>query len=133
MVIYYNEDYFTIVNESGRELNWELLAVQAAEFPPFQRNMEYFARYYTLNGGDLGAFPPNACLQVFSLERFNNGPGPRPDSCERLISWRSALEPGERFWLRDTFRINYNLNVVASCPGLVIRSDELSCGFDLPE
>ncbi|GAB4528321.1 MAG: hypothetical protein OHK0046_47080 [Anaerolineae bacterium] len=132
VMIYYNEDYFTIVNESGEDANWEVMAIEAAEFPPFQRNIAYFAQFFVNSGGHLDEFPKDSCLQGFSLERFANGPGPRPESCERLVAWRSALQPGERFWLRDHFSIIYNLEPIATCPGLVIRSDSLVCGFDLP-
>ena len=131
MMIYYNVDYYAIVNESGQRVNLSPLTITSGGFPFFQRNFSYLAFPYIQNGGSIESFPIGGCVQGFSGERFD-GPGSNPDTCTVQAAWRSALEPGERFWLRRSFEINYGLEIIASCPGLVIRQGTGVCGFDLP-
>jgi hypothetical protein len=132
VVIYYNEDFVSVVNESGRFANFRPLAITSNSLPPFSRSMTFFALPYVLGGGKLENFPPFYCVQAFSGARFT-GPGKDPNTCVRRVSWRNALTPGERYWLRSSFEMTYGLEVVASCQGLQVRNSQSECGFDLPE
>ncbi len=132
IAIYYNEDYVTIVNESGRFANLQPMAIVSEILPPFSRGMSFFALPYIEDGGDLENFAPGACVQAFSRARYD-GPGRNPTSCTNRVAWRSALRPGERFWLRPRFEITYGLQMIASCSGLQVRDARMVCGFDLPE
>jgi len=132
IVLYYNQNYISIVNETGQHVNLEPMGFTADEFPIFEIGMPFLAQPFINRGGDLSFFPPNSCIQAFSGARFT-GPGEDPASCIRRVAYRNALEPSERFWLRPNFEITYGLQVVAGCQGLQVYVQEAHCGFDLPE
>jgi uncharacterized protein YkwD len=132
LVLYYNQNYITIVNETGQRINLEPLGFTSDDFPIFEIGMSFLAQPFIDRGGDINNFPPNSCVQAFSGARFT-GPGEDPISCIRRVAYRNALEPSERFWLRPNFEITYGLQVIAGCPGLQVYVQESSCGFDLPD
>lgn len=132
ITLYYNSQFISFVNESGTYLDLEALAVNSPHIPPFNRSMTFFAQPFVDGGGSLEFFPPNTCIQAFSRTRFD-GPGVDPPTCLRRVAWRGALEPGERFWLHESFEVTYGLEVIASCPGLRVRNQDATCSFDLPD
>jgi hypothetical protein len=132
IVLYFNQGYITLVNETGQRVNLEPLAFHSFDFPVFEIGMPFLAQPFIDQGGDLSRFPANSCIQAFSSERFT-GPGENPTSCLRRLAYRSALEPSERFWLRTNFQISFGLQTIASCQGLQVYSQNAVCGFDLPD
>jgi hypothetical protein len=132
IVLYYNQNYITIVNESRQHVNLEPLGFTSDEFPIFEIGMSFLAQPFINLGGNIASFPPHSCVQAFSGARFT-GPGEDPLTCVRRVAYRNALEPSERFWLRPNFEITYGLQVIAGCQGLQVYVQEAHCGFDLPD
>ena len=54
-------------------------------------------------------------------------PPPLPGECMMMVSGRSLLRPGERFWLAGRFDVMYGRDVLATC-----NADWGQCAFDLP-
>jgi hypothetical protein len=127
IVLYYNINSITLVNQSGGPLNLAPLAVRS-NFPILERSGSWWGAYY---GGDLTRVPDRFCMQAYAGEIFN-GPDRRPQTCSRLSSVRGNLRVGERFWLGRQFEVLYYRQVVAVCSGVRLTEESATCSFDLP-
>lgn len=132
VVLYYDRDYLTFINESGQALNWQPIYVVVSDFPVFEIGMDFFAEPFIRQGGNIRRFPANSCLQVFSRERYT-GPGIDPETCVYRQAWRGNLPPAERFWLRPSFDIYFGYEYLATCRGWTFVDVLVDCGFDLPD
>lgn len=127
IVLYYNINSITLVNQASAPLNVLPLAVRST-FPQLERSGSWWGAFY---GGDLTRLPDRYCLQAYAGEVFN-GPDRRPQTCAMFGSVRGNLRAGERFWLGRQFEVLYYREVVAVCPGVRLTEESRTCAFDIP-
>ncbi|MEO1290089.1 MAG: hypothetical protein AAFV93_20235 [Chloroflexota bacterium] len=121
--IEYDGRSISIINQAGHGLNFEPFVIYAN------------ASGATITSDFVGAFsdvPLSAlrhgdCMQMWSFQQTPIAP-PLPDNCETLVSGRSVLTLGDRFWLVGSFEVMYNQRLIAIC-----EADVSSCEFNLPE
>jgi uncharacterized protein YkwD len=122
ILLVYNGDSLTLINQSGAPLNLGPLTI-TSDFMNLRKDSSWLGRYAQV---PLSAFPPNYCMQAWSYE-ITNDPPPLPITCRLLASGRSILPAGERFWLAGEFRVLYGAEQVATC-----RANDGMCAFDVP-
>lgn len=123
VVLRYDDEAFTLINQSTLSIDLSPLSFVSTTLN-LEKSADWLGRYSLI---PISEFPPGYCMQAWSYT-LDPGPPDLPDECRLLASGRSALTPGERFWLAGRFNVVYDRVVIAQC-----YASAEQCAFDIPE